>query len=176
MQIISGIYKHRSIKEPRNKYTHPMGSREKLALFNMISSYLPSSCVLDAFAGTGSLGLECLSRGAKKVVFLEKSPQNAKIIAENISVLGETTKEQTEIIVKSAETVVFPYKFDVIIADPPYDNFNIDIIAHLTPYLTDGGIFVLSHPHIKTPPILPRLSLISTHSYAAANISIYRSL
>ena len=70
IKIASGIFRGRSIKSPKSSLTHPMGAREKLALFNMIVDDLPGSLVLDAFAGSGALGIEALSRGASEVVFV----------------------------------------------------------------------------------------------------------
>ena len=67
VRITSGSYKGRRVATPGGK-THPMGNREKIALFNMVSEYLPGSRVLDAYAGSGALGIEALSRGAAEVV------------------------------------------------------------------------------------------------------------
>ena len=61
-----------------------MGAREKLALFNMLAEWLPGATVLDAYAGSGALGIEALSRGAGHVVLVEKSPRVAKIIRQNM--------------------------------------------------------------------------------------------
>ena len=99
MQIISGIYKNKKILSPLDSRTHPMGSREKLALFNSLTSLLPNNSfiglsVLDVFAGTGALGLEALSRGAKNVIFVEKSREIAKILAKNIK---NTLKDEEKI-------------------------------------------------------------------------------
>ena len=87
VRITSGIYRGHSILTP-GEGTHPMGERERLALFNKISDYLPGANVLDAFAGSGALGIEAMSRGAASVTFVEKSPKAAKIIRENLKTLG----------------------------------------------------------------------------------------
>ncbi len=153
-----------------------MGSREKLALFNMLTEYLPGATVLDAFAGTGALGLEALSRGATKVVFIEKSAQNAKLIAENLRSLGLTGTHDTKIITKPIEQTTLDETFDIIIADPPYDNFNLDVVNYLTQYLKPTGIFVLSHPKLPTTPALQGLQLLDARSYAAANLAFYHKV
>lgn len=176
MQIISGIYKNHPLKSPNDAKTHPMGSREKLALFNMLLPYLPSSIVLDAFAGSGSLGAECLSRGASKVVFVEKSPKIARIIRENIASLGADALAKSEIITSDIANFTPNTDFDVIIADPPYPLFDPALIAKLIPYLKSGGVLALSHPKLPTPLEFPELNLLSTHSYAAANLSIYHKV
>ena len=99
MKIISGLYKNRELLSPNSSKTHPMGSREKLALFNMLGFYLKNAEVLDAFSGSGALGLEALSRGAKKVIFVEKSPKVARIIKENCKTL-KISPEAYEVIIK----------------------------------------------------------------------------
>ena len=80
IKITSGKYRGRTIKSPNSKLTHPMGAREKLAMFNMISEYLSGAVVLDVYAGSGALGIEALSRGASYAMFVEKNPRTAGII------------------------------------------------------------------------------------------------
>lgn len=173
MQIISGIYKNKKLIAPNTDKTHPMGSREKMALFNMIMPYLSSSIVLDAFSGSGAIGLEAISRGASKVTLVENSGKVAKIIKENLENLGEEAKNKAEIIVKNVEKLEFaPESFDIIIADPPYTNFDTKCIENLEKFLKNDGIFVLSHP--GNAPKLTNLSLLKSHGYAAANISLYK--
>lgn len=171
IRITSGEYRGRSIQSPGSTHTHPMGSREKLALFNMISDYLPGAAVLDAFAGSGALGIEALSRGASRVVFVEKNPRIADIIRDNID--GLQLASQSHVQTCSVEAFAASDVFDVIIADPPYGNFGINNIRSLTKYLKKSGVFVLSHP--ENAPNIEGLTLIQTKKYAKARISIYRA-
>lgn len=175
MQIISGTYKNRQLKSPNDPKTHPMGSREKLALFNMLTPYLENAVVLDAFAGSGALGLEALSRGAQKVVFLEKSPKIAQIIRENLQNIDENLTNYSKIIVKSASSFISDEQFDIIIADPPYDNFQISEIEPLINCLKPSGIFVLSHPKTLNPA-LKGLKLQKNHQYAAAALAFFQKV
>ena len=87
VRITSGRLRGRKLETPGGK-THPMGERERLALFNMISDYLPRTTVLDAFAGSGALGIEALSRGASEVVFVESNREAAQCIRRNLVSLG----------------------------------------------------------------------------------------
>ena len=169
IRITSGKYRGQSIKSPNSRLTHPMGAREKLALFNMISEYLPNSKVLDAYAGSGALGIEALSRGAGEVVFTEKSPKVANIIKQNLN--GLELFDSAKIIVSDVKNFSSEDKFDVIIVDPPYDNFEVSDVAQLAKYVKNGGIFVLSHP--GEAPEIEGLRLQKTHKYAGAYISIY---
>lgn len=84
LRVLSGKFKGQKIISPQSQLTHPMGSREKLALFNMLQPYLEGSQVLDIYAGTGALGIEALSRGARGAIFVEKSPQIARILQQNL--------------------------------------------------------------------------------------------
>ena len=167
VKITSGLYRNRTIKTP-GEGAHPMGAREKLALFNMVAGFLPGARVLDAYAGSGALGLEALSRGAGEVVFIEKSPKAARIIRENLATLGVEAEIMTQ------DVVIFTTdkRFGVILADPPYDDFKLAGVEHLAMLLADGGILVLSHP--GEAPDLPSLTLEKSRSYAGATISIYR--
>lgn len=171
IRITSGEYRGQSIQSPGSTHTHPMGSREKLALFNMISDYLPGAVVLDAFAGSGALGIEALSRGASRVVFVEKNPRIAEIIRGNID--GLQLAGQAHVQTCSVGTIKTNDAFDIIIADPPYDNFDIENIRSLVKFLKKDGIFVLSHP--ENAPDIEDLTLIQTKKYAKARISIYRA-
>lgn len=168
MQVISGIYKGKNLKSPQSDKTHPMGSREKLALFNMLLPYLEDAVVLDAFAGTGALGIEALSRGAAAVTFIEKDHKVAKTLRENTTDISGAT-----IIEKSvAGFVAEPESFDLIIADPPYDHFDTSAIESLLSFLKPNGILALSHP--GDAPAFNGLELIKSRNYAGATISIYQ--
>jgi len=144
-----------------------MGSREKLALFNMLTGKIEGATVLDAFAGSGALGIEALSRGAAEVVFVERNSKACKIIKKNLESLG--INEGARIIKSSVSETTGEY--DVILADPPYDNFDLPEVESLTKLLKSGGILVLSHP--EEAPKLDSLTLSKTHQYAAAHLSIY---
>lgn len=166
IRITSGKFRGRSLKTPGGK-THPMGERERLALFNMITDDIPGSLVLDAFAGSGALGIEALSRGAREVVFIEKNPKAAETIRQNLRELEIAAEVSTADVMKFNTEAVF----DLIIADPPYDDFNPEAIQHLFQFLKDGGLLVLSHPD-EAPEFLG-LTLVKTRTYAAAHISVY---
>lgn len=169
IKITSGKFRGRTIKSPNSKLTHPMGAREKLALFNMIADYLPGAVVLDAYAGSGALGIEALSRGAKYAVFVEKNPRIAQAIRTNLAELGLT--ETAEVYDKDAGSFLPADEFDIILADPPYDNFDTHGVENLAKSLKETGVLVLSHP--GEAPEISGLKLNKTRKYAAARISIY---
>lgn len=175
MQIISGKFKGARLKSPNDEKTHPMGSREKLALFNMLTGKIEGKIILDAFAGTGALGLESLSRGAKSVVFLEKSPKIAKILQENVkNVLKTEQTEETKIFITGVEEFQTNNKFDLIFADPPYDFYSEALIRPLVQFLDENGVLCLSFPKTAKTPELEGLSLITRRDYAAASIALFQ--
>ena len=180
MQVISGQYKGKLIKSPNETATtHPMGSREKIALFNILNSLITSGTlknfsqmtILDAFAGSGALGIEAISRGAKSVVFVEKSSKVANTICDNLKNLHLPADIDAKVIIKDLAKINFSTRFDLIFADPPYDNFNLAQIERLTHFLRPQGLLVLSHPNVNFT--LDSLEKLTTRSYAKANISIF---
>ena len=169
IKITSGKYRGRTIKSPNSKLTHPMGGREKLAMFNMISEYLSGAVVLDVYAGSGALGIEALSRGASYAMFVEKNPRTAGIIRKNLVELG--LAEQASVSEWDVKNFFPPRDFDVILVDPPYDNYETRGVENLVKFLKKTGVLVLSHP--GEAPDISGLKLNKTRKYAAARISIY---
>ena len=167
VKISSGKYRGQSILTPDSVSTHPMGSREKLALFNMVSDLLPGARVLDAFAGSGALGIEAISRGATEVVFIEKNRKACEIISKNLKKIGLGA----EVFRGDVNSFVTNKQFDLILADPPDDRFEIDLVQHVSSFVKSGGFLVLSHPN--DAPTLSSFDLIKTKRYATAHLSVY---
>jgi len=194
LRIISGLYKGQRLRSPESALTHPMGAREKLALFNLLQPYLNhESKVLDLYAGSGALGIEALSRGASRVVFVEKSPRIAHLITENLAALNPApenlpvpspTPDQSLPARPSVQVFPEPVStfcgrpeylsyFDIILADPPYDNFHPEDFANISRILAEGGVFILSSPAKINPPEIPGLQQETTRTYAAARLTVY---
>lgn len=186
LRILSGAYKGRAFASPARATTHPMGAREKLALFNMLQPYLAGATVLDAYAGSGALGLEALSRGAARVTFVEQSAPVVRTLRQNLrAVLPAARLADAEIIQSSVAaftasaintpTINTPTPtFDLILADPPYDHFDPTEIAALVPLLRSTGLLALSFPAQLAPPALPHLICLKPHHYAAAGLALYQ--
>lgn len=149
MRIISGIFKGRLINVPQSKFIRPTTDRVRETLFNLLINRIDFDGieVLDFYSGSGSLGLECISRGAKHVTFIEKNFQIYKNLIENIKSLGV---ENSCKVVKS-EAVDFskhlPEKqYDLILADPPFFKEDVyEVVKNLKSnnYLKDEGIIVI---------------------------------
>lgn len=145
MRIISGKYKNRELKSPNSNQTHPMGERERLAIFNMLASELGTpnldgKTALDLFAGTGALGLEALSRGAKHCTFVEKDHKALECLKQNLKNIENST-----IIKKDVYNLDLSNTFDIIFIDPPYDHFDLKILD-FKKYLNKDGITIISSP------------------------------
>ena len=172
VKITSGLFRGRELKAPQNGVTHPMGSREKLALFNSLSDKIKDKIILDVFAGTGALGLEALSRGASHVTFIEADKKAAEILKQNAIVLG--VFEHVRIYNTKAEKIDFDSPFDIVIADPPYEYFHdlpLSVLDRLAK--TAREYFVLSHPSDFDPHAIDA-ELLSTKAYAGSRITIFR--
>ncbi len=172
VKITSGLFRGRELKAPQNGVTHPMGSREKLALFNSLSDKIKDKIILDVFAGTGALGLEALSRGASHVTFIEADKKAAEILKQNAIVLG--VFEQVRIYNTKVEKIDFDSPFDIVIADPPYEYFHdlpLSVLDRLA--RTAREYFVLSHPSDFDPHAIDA-ELLSTKAYAGSRITIFR--
>lgn len=166
VRITSGKFRGRTITTPGGK-THPMGERERLALFNMIMDLVPGAVVLDAYAGSGALGIEALSRGAKEVVFVENNRGAARVISENL----KTLDAEGEVLVARIPDFETDDLFDLVLADPPYDSFDLTEVAELGRYVRRGGVLVLSHP--GEAPLIKGLNSEKSRKYAGATISVY---
>ncbi len=179
MRITSGEFRGRIIDSPKGNITHPMGDREKLALFNSLVGmgveFDSLENVLDSFCGSGALGIEAFSRGAKKVTFVDKNLEAVNTVKNNISKLGlQDRAEVNKCNVRNfiAGEANSSGKFDLIFADPPYDHFDLSEFKDLKKILAQDGFLVISHPdEIDLSPL--GLIQLSHKKYAAANISIF---
>ena len=151
-----------------------MGSRERLALFNTLNSLRGpmrgDERVLDAYCGSGVLGIEALSRGAISCVFADKNPDAGKTTADNLAKLD---LENSATIAKGDVAKMHGLSFDLIFADPPYDDFP-NSLDNLADMLEPGGVLILSHPDSVEPKnYFKDLKLLATKSHAAANLSFF---
>jgi len=174
IRIIAGTFGGRIIKSPTGFVAHPMGDRVKSSLFNIISLKLNDAFVLDAFAGSGALGIEALSRGANHVVFLEKDYKVSQVLQENVALVDKDNK--TRVYKTGVATWLDNnqnQKFDIIFADPPYDDMQVGAVKRLGELLKTGGMLILSHPNNFDLTKIDRLTLKEDRNYGNANIAIF---
>ena len=181
MRIIGGNFKGKKILEPKDKETRPLKDLTKESIFNIInhsnkfSIELEKSYVLDLFSGTGSFGLECLSRKAKHVCFVENYIGILPILKNNLSNL-KTVKNYSIIeknILIDIDFLEKKEKFDIIFLDPPYKEKEIHtILNNLYKFknLKPDGIIII-HRHKKEEDNFPdKFKIIEEKKYGISKI------
>ena len=157
---------------------HPMGDRERLALFNSLAHNfsLENACILDLFAGSGALGIEALSRGATRATFVEKNHTLTHALEKNLQTLGAI--DRATVLTKkvsSALAELTDANFDLVFADPPYDHLQPDFLMDIAKILAPNGIFILSNP-VGANPEAPELSLVDSRTYAGCQLDFYQAI
>jgi len=155
MRVITGKARGVQLKTPDGMQTRPTTDRVKEALFSIIQFEIPCARVLDLFGGTGQLGIEALSRGAKSAVFVDESTRSCELIKENL----RRTKMQVDAKVVRSDYMNFLENcrepFDIVFLDPPYaEVFLENALKKLTEIdiLQSGGIIVAERPVGKDLP------------------------
>ena len=182
MRIISGIFKGKKISLPNDKKTRPLKDLVKESIFNLIQHShkinvnIKNSTILDLFSGSGSFGIECLSREAKKVFFLETYSEALKVLEKNLKSLENINN--FEIIKNDCfnffdKTEIINSKFDVIFIDPPYKELKInEIIEKIISkkVLNKNGILII-HRHKKDSVTLTKkINIIEERYYGISKI------
>lgn len=187
MRIIAGEFRSRRLASPpENVPTRPITDRVKESLFNLLRGHFEDQFVVDLFAGSGGIGLEAISRGAARCLFVEQSRVCAATLKENIESLG--VEDRGEVVIGDALSAVLAARFrmppHVIFLDPPYAMTEepaqrrrvLDHMARLAPHMDAGGFLVLrtswplhdadlSHPDLLGP---------ETHAYNRMAIHLYQ--
>jgi 16S rRNA (guanine966-N2)-methyltransferase len=180
LRVIAGSAKGHKLKTIKGLTTRPTSGRVKESLFNIIAGHLDHAEVLDVFAGTGSLGIEALSRGAEKAVFFDKSTECCNLIKENLAhtKLAENAEVYTADFASGIGKLhAQGRKFDLILLDPPYNkNFIQDTLKILinNDIIRDDGIIVAEHSLTDNlPAVSGRLEAIDSRKYGDTVLTIY---
>lgn len=142
MRVITGTARGRKLKTPENYDIRPTTDNVKESVFNILQFDIEGRRVLDLFAGTGQLGIECLSRGAREAVFVDQDRKAVDIVKENLKTCGFKAP------VVQADAISYLRgcgKFDLIFIDPPYDSNLYESVLetiNLVDILSDGGIII----------------------------------
>ncbi|MBR0142452.1 MAG: 16S rRNA (guanine(966)-N(2))-methyltransferase RsmD [Ruminococcus sp.] len=175
MRVITGTARGRKLIAPEGMDVRPTGDKVKEAVFSAIQFDIEGSCVLDLFAGSGQMGIEALSRGAKKAVFVDSSRKSLSCVNENIRNTGFVSssavvaRDSYDYIKSTSET------FDIIILDPPYRHGHIEKILPLCAVkLRDGGTIICEYEKDAPEPSAPdNMKLRKIYSYGKINIAIF---
>ena len=174
IRLIAGAFGGRIIEGSGTSRTHPMGERIRSSLFNIIGSEILGATVLDAFAGSGSLGLESISRGAASATFIERDRIAQKIIENNIEKLGVSDKTQLIKAPVGAWEATATTEYDIIFADPPYNNLQLSTVFRLQKLLKPNGLMVLSYTGRGEVPTDLGVVVVDNRRYGDAVLSFYR--
>lgn len=191
MRVISGIMKGRKLLPSSRLNLRPTTDKVKEALFNILSPDISGATFLDLYAGTGSIGIEAMSRGAKRVVFVEKDKKNALLIRKNLALFpslsphlasptrGEGSKGKTAIFEQTAHNFINTCKesFDLAYIDPPYENNDLTsvlITLGSSDTISPNGIAVIEHFHKQEfPSSFGALSFLKQVRYGGTTLSFY---
>lgn len=178
MRVITGSARGRRLGELEGMETRPTTDRVKEGMFNILQFDIEGRRVLDLFAGTGQLGIECLSRGAVSAVFVDRRADAVKLIRENL----KATDLQDRARVVAGDSMEYlkslRERFDIILLDPPYGAGLLEpAIACIVRFdiLTPHGIIVAEHPAERTlPPPEPPYRLHRTYRYGKIGLTVCR--
>ncbi|MCG9129322.1 16S rRNA (guanine(966)-N(2))-methyltransferase RsmD [Candidatus Poribacteria bacterium] len=184
MRIIAGKYKGRRLASPKGVSVRPTSDRVKESVFSIIQKDIINANFLDLCAGTGNIGIEAISRGAKQVTFLECNPVSLKLIRQNLDNCGiEISESQVQVIAydiyKGIKTLHKQLEtFELIYFDPPYDaDMYIKCLTQLseTRLLNVTGRILVEH-HKKTllPPEIGSLAIEKQRQYGDTCVSFFR--
>lgn len=176
MRIIGGTHRGLRLRPPTNLPVRPTTDLAKEALFNILQNQVEFDglAVLDLFAGTGSISLECASRGAARVVAVDQHGKCVKFVKEVADELGLANVETVK-----ADALRFIGReagvFDVVFADPPYDLPTLPQLPSLVMQaglLREGGLLIVEHP--STRKLAPHPTWEDTRKYGYSSFSFYR--
>lgn len=183
MRVISGSNKGLPLKAVPGTNTRPTTDKVKESIFNMIGPYFDGGIAVDLFAGSGNLGIESLSRGMDKCIFIERDPKAVQTIKENLMKsrledAGEIFKADATRAVKALEKRNL--KIDLLFVDPPYDKvmyYNLVQTLIDKDCMNNGAIIVCEHEkNVMLEKSYGDFELVRKEIYGSTVISIYRCL
>ncbi|MCR5137274.1 MAG: 16S rRNA (guanine(966)-N(2))-methyltransferase RsmD [Oscillospiraceae bacterium] len=176
MRVITGIAGGRKLKSPSGDGVRPTADQVKQAMFNILQFDLEGRRVLDLFAGTGQLGIEALSRGAREAVFTDSSRSSVELIRQNLSLCrlegaGRVLKTDALSYLSRGE------RFDVILIDPPYDaGLYTAVLEKINSVdnLNEGGIIVCeARAGTALPEMKPPYRKLREKTYGSVKICLF---
>lgn len=174
MRVIAGWLGGRNFSSPHGHRTHPMSEKVRGGIFGVLGD-IKGLTVLDAFAGSGALAIEAISRGAKSALAIEVDMRAHSVITENIKALGITDRIKAVRAFAGAWSARHQAElFDLVFADPPYDDIPYRDLKVLPRHLKDTGTLVLSWPGGEEPLKFDGLKVVQTKDYGDAQLVFYQ--
>ena len=177
MRVITGSAKGKRLKELPGMDTRPTTDRVKEGLFNIIQFDIEGRRVLDLFAGTGQLGIECLSRGAADCDFVDAAPSAMRIVKENVSACRLEDRAAFHQKDFSAFLNTARGKYDIVFLDPPYASGSLERALEriaVIDIVSGNGIIVCETPADHVLPDLPGLEKSGDYRYGKIKLTLYR--
>ena len=175
MRVTGGVWRGRPLLAPRGLTTRPSTDKTRQAIFNILSHETPEARVLDLFAGSGALGIEALSRGAKSAIFVDQSSRVVDVLKRNLESLELSKRVINSDWKKALKTLgQGGHEFELIFADPPYDEFPQEEVAAeicKVSLLARDGILIIESSVRATPA--SSLTLLKTRVFGHTQISFY---
>jgi 16S rRNA (guanine966-N2)-methyltransferase len=176
MRVIAGNLGGRIFESPRTHRTHPMSEKARGAIFNVLGD-VEGLTVLDAYAGSGAVAIEAVSRGASEVLAIDVDVEAIKTIAANVKSLGlESSVTVLRKNISGWSRNNQSRQFDVVIADPPYTDIRPDVIERLGAHVKTGGVFVLSWPSSEPVRVLNDLEKAIVKPLGDITLVFYRKI
>ena len=177
MRVITGSAKGKKLEAPKGLATRPTTDRVKESIFNIIQTKLPAENVLDLFAGSGAMGIEALSRGSKKAVFVDSDKFAVSVIKRNLD--AARLSHCSSVINSTAEIYLngCQEKFDIIFLDPPYNHDFLDDIIDkiiLLNILTDNGIIVVESEYGGETVSIQTVECVKSAKYGKTCVSVFK--
>ena len=177
MRVVSGKYGGRPLKTLDGKTTRPTTDKVKGAIFNMIGPYFDGGRVLDLYAGSGSLGIEAVSRGMNSAVLVEKDRRAQAIVAENIAMTKEVARFELLKMESSRALEQLTGQFDLVLLDPPYAKEQIiaDIEKMVERKLLSEDIMVVceTDKSVDLPEEIADLGIWKQKIYGISKVTVY---
>lgn len=176
MRVITGWLGGRNFESPHGHRTHPMSEKVRGAIFGALGD-IKGLTALDAFAGSGALAIEAISRGAKAAVAIEVDKGAHAIIQKNIEELGlEDRIKAIRAFANAWSTRHQRETFDLVFVDPPYDKIPYRDLKVMPRHVNESGILILSWPGKMDPLAFEGLEIVQTKHYGDASLVFYRRI
>jgi 16S rRNA (guanine966-N2)-methyltransferase len=177
LTITSGKYKNISLYLPPENITRPISQKVRAAIFNSLAQKVVDANVLDLFAGSGAMAIEAMSRGARAATLVDNIFKSLSVIKKNVQKLD--TSENFTIINNDVSKFIASSKekFDIIFIDPPYNQFDINMVKRASNLLQYGGIIVISRTSkIELGNLGKTLQVASSKNYGDTQIEYINKL
>ncbi len=173
MNIIGGLFKGRKLKEFSSIGVRPTSNMVRESVFNVLAPIIEGASFLDLFAGTGAMGIEAYSRGAKKVVFNDNSYESKKLLISNLSALG--IEKNVTVYGENALSLLsfLKEKFDVVYIDPPYSLEETESLVTHAKNVIDSGVIILESERPVSFEI-DGLKKVDERKYGRAILTFFR--